>query len=45
VARNVMPTLNQMIHAQIGMAAHRIAGKMGPLWRQIAAEQTGGSIG
>ncbi|BBL23010.1 MULTISPECIES: pyridoxamine 5'-phosphate oxidase family protein [Comamonas] len=47
VARNVLPTMNQMIHAQIGMAAPtETQEQMEHRYRvQIAAEQPGGSIG
>lgn len=47
VARNVLPTMNQMIHAQIGMAApSETQEQMEHRYRvQIAAEQPGGSIG
>ncbi len=47
VVRNVLPTMNQMIHAQIGMAAPtETQEQMEHRYRvQIAAEQPGGSIG
>lgn len=47
VARTVLPTMNQMIHAQIGMAAPtETQEQMEHRYRvQIAAEQPGGSIG
>ena len=47
VARNVLPTMNQMIHAQIGLAAPTESQEqMEHRYRvQIAAEQPGGSIG
>ena len=47
VARNVLPTMNQMIHAQIGMAAPtETQEQMEHRYRVlIAAEQPGGSIG
>ncbi len=47
VARNVLPTMNQMIHAQIGMAAPtETQEQMEHRYRvQIAAEQPGCSIG
>ena len=47
VARSVLPTLNQMIHAQIGMPAPTESQEqMEHRYRvQIAAEKTGGSIG
>ena len=47
VARNVLPTMNQMIHAQVGMAApSETQEQMEHRYRvQIAAEQPGGSIG
>ncbi|WP_291587891.1 pyridoxamine 5'-phosphate oxidase family protein [Comamonas sp. UBA7528] len=47
VARNVLPTMNQMIHSQIGMAAPtETQEQMEHRYRvQIAAEQPGGSIG
>lgn len=47
VARNVLPTMNQMIHAQIGMGAPtETQEQMEHRYRvQIAAEQPGGSIG
>ncbi|MEG3002952.1 MAG: pyridoxamine 5'-phosphate oxidase family protein [Comamonas sp.] len=47
VARTVLPTMNQMIHAQIGMAAPtETQEQMEHRYRvQLAAEQPGGSIG
>lgn len=47
VARTVLPTMNQMIHAQIGMAAPtETQEQMEHRYKvQIAAEQPGGSIG
>ncbi len=47
VARTVLPTMNQMIHAQIGMASPtETQEQMEHRYRvQIAAEQPGGSIG
>ena len=47
VARTVLPTMNQMIHAQIGMGAPTESQEqMEHRYRvQIAAEQPGGSIG